>query len=130
MSHGVVNPKSAYGYMKAADVLLMLSATHWAPSGGSVGVKELECLAAGSPVLCLGRPLSEIQPIIDGVSTSMRATKPDIACEFIREEYLQAKKGLESKRRGAVNPESVRKHAWHPQANQLLDILRIYSQVS
>ena len=69
---------AAFGLMKGANMLLLMPSRH-ASTGILVGVKELEYLASGTPVLSLGRVLDEIR---EAAGTQLtEASDPNRAAE-------------------------------------------------
>ncbi len=104
--HDFVDTAAAYALMRGADALLMMPATHYAPSGASVGVKELELMASGSPVLCLGRPLPEIAPIA--------AALPQVKVVTLAEEAADVLEAWchRGAMRGGVNAAVVAEYDW------------------
>jgi glycosyltransferase involved in cell wall biosynthesis len=121
--HGFVPRERAYGIMKGADALLLLPATHFPPSGGSIGVKELEYLASGTPVLSLGQLLPELEEVARGCPQLLQAASPDEGAAFLRAEAEALRDGQASPRRAAVNRPSVHRHAWPEKAADLERIL-------
>ncbi|MFC1641292.1 hypothetical protein ACFL5O_01195 [Myxococcota bacterium] len=121
--HGFVPRDEAFSRMKGADVLLMLPVTK-AANSGVLGVKELEYLASGTPVLCVGRLLPELRNAIGQSRQLVEAEDEGQAVRFLREEYLAFSSGASSPRRGPVNAPSVAACSWPAQARRLADILQ------
>lgn len=124
VQHSFVSQAEAYAAMKGADALLLVPATHFAPSGASVGVKELEYFASGTPVLCLGGLLPEIRAVADDLAQTMIADSIESALSFINTELGARKERTPSPRRTAVNTPSVRAYGWEAQGALLERVLR------
>jgi glycosyltransferase involved in cell wall biosynthesis len=121
--HAFVPREKAYGIMKGAGALLLLPATHFVPSGGSIGVKELEYLASGTPVLSLGRLLPELSEVARGCPQLLEAASAGEGAAFLRKEAQALRDGQASPRRAGVNLPSVHRHAWPEKAADLERIL-------
>ncbi len=114
---GFLPRERAFGVMKGANALLLL------PAKPSLGVKELEYMASGSPVLCLGRLADELQPIASRLPQVVQAETMEHAVGFLRDEYLMFKAGRASSRRGSVNDRAVAEQGWAAQAIRLERVL-------
>lgn len=125
-AHSVVPREQAYRIMKGADALLLLPATFFVPSGGSIGVKELEYLASGSPVLSLGSLLPELDEVTRGCPQLFEAQSAAEGAAFLRREAEAFRNGRPSPRRATANLPSVRKHAWPEKA---ADLERVFERV-
>lgn len=121
--HPFVPRERAYGIMKGVDALLLLPATHFVPSGGSIGVKELEYLASGTPVLSLGQLLPELDEVARGCPQLFQAASAGEGVAFLRKEAEALRDGRASPRRAAVNLPSVSRQAWPEKAAALERIL-------
>ncbi|MBK6696359.1 MAG: hypothetical protein IPG50_29830 [Myxococcales bacterium] len=110
---------SPFEVMKGAGTLLVVPATHGpaAQRGGSVGVKELECFAAGTPTLCLGGLLPEMHAVAAKLPHVATITDPHAAAKWII-----AQRALGN--RGRTNHPNVAAHAWPSKALALSDLLR------
>ncbi len=116
--HSFVTRERAYGIMKGADALLLLPATHHHPSGGSIGVKELEYLASGSPVLAIGKLLPELDPVARGCPQLVEAESASAAAT-----WLLAEAATPGRSRAEVNRPSVVAHSWPAKGKALAAIL-------
>ncbi len=121
--HAFVPRERAYGLMKGADALLLLPATHFAPSGGSIGVKELEYLASGSPVLSIGPLLPELASVAEGCPQLVQAPTDEAALAWLVDEASTIAARGESPTRAEVNRPAVRRHAWPEKGADLAKIL-------
>jgi glycosyltransferase involved in cell wall biosynthesis len=126
--HPFVARRDVFGLLKGADALVMLPMTNWSPSGGSVGVKELEYFASGTPVVCLG-------PLLDEIRTAAgpqvcEALDAMTAVLFIDAEMDAFRTGAPSPRRREVNAPIVLRHAWPSKARDLERVLEAASQRS
>ncbi|MFO0755027.1 MAG: glycosyltransferase [Byssovorax sp.] len=121
--HALVPRERAYGLMKGADALLLLPATHFAPSGGSIGVKELEYLASGAPVLSIGKLLPELGEVARGCPQLIEAADDRAALDWLWEEAKTLATGAPSPTRAEVNRPAVRRHAWPEKGRDLGRIL-------
>ncbi len=116
--HAFVPRERAYGIMKGADALLLLPATFHVPSGGSIGVKELEYLASGSPVLSIGKLLEELAPVSRGCPQLFEAANAEAAAA-----WLLAEAANPGRSRASVNLPSVAMHSWPAKGRALAAIL-------
>ncbi|MFS8069785.1 MAG: hypothetical protein ACMG6S_25760 [Byssovorax sp.] len=116
--HSFVPRERAYGIMKGADALLLLPATFSHPSGGSIGVKELEYLASGTPVLSLGKLLPELDPVARGCPQLVEAASTEDAVA-----WMAAEAAAPGRSRAEVNRPSVAEHAWPAKGKALAAIL-------
>jgi hypothetical protein len=92
--------------------------------GALIGVKELEYLASGTPVLCLGRMAPEFRSRFGGLSQLVEAADETAAAAFLRDEHSRFRAGMSSARRSEVNTPIVAGHAWSAQAQYLADVLK------
>lgn len=116
--HSFVPRERAYGIMKGADALVLLPATHHHPSGGSIGVKELEYLASGTPVLSLGKLLPELDPVARGCPQLVEAKSAESAAAWLLAEAAQP-----GRSRSEVNRPSVAEHSWPAKGRALSALL-------
>jgi len=116
--HSFVPREQAYGIMKGADALLLLPATHNHPSGGSIGVKELEYLASGAPVLSIGKLLPELDPVARGCPQLIEAEGAEAAATWLLAEAAEP-----GRSRAEVNRPSVVAHSWPAKGKALAAIL-------
>ncbi len=116
--HGFVPRERAYGIMKGASALLLLPATFHVPSGGSIGVKELEYLASGTPILSLGKLLPELDPVARGCPQLVEAASTEDAVA-----WMAAEAAAPGRSRAEVNRPSVAEHAWPAKGKALAAIL-------
>jgi glycosyltransferase involved in cell wall biosynthesis len=116
--HRFVPREQAYGIMKGASALLLLPATFFVPSGGSIGVKELEYLASGAPVLSLGKLLPELEPVARGCPQLVEAESTEGAVAWLLAEAREP-----GRSRAEVNLPSVAEHAWPAKGKALAAIL-------
>jgi glycosyltransferase involved in cell wall biosynthesis len=107
--HPFVDRREVFALLKGAHALVML-ATRWSPSGGSVGMKELEYFAAGTPVICLGRMLDEIRGVAG--PQVVEALDEDVAVRCLGEEFDAFRSGASSPRRAEINAPAVLAHSW------------------
>jgi glycosyltransferase involved in cell wall biosynthesis len=129
--HAFVPRGRAYAVMKGADALLLLPSTNLAADGKAsgkpvlIGVKELEYLASGTPVLSLGRLLPELNEVARGCPQLMEAESAAEGVAFLRDEAmaLRGASGASSSRRAAVNLPSVRRHGWPAKVADLERVL-------
>lgn len=121
--HPFVPRERAYGLMKGADALLLLPATHFAPSGGSIGVKELEYLASGSPVLSIGQLLPELAEVAAACPQLVQAPSDEAALQWLVSEASALQKEGKSPTRAEVNRSGVKKHAWPEKGADLARVL-------
>lgn len=118
--HPFVDRARAFGLLRAADMLLLLPATAKGEAYGQVGVKELEYLASGTPVLTLGKLLPEIAEIA-GPQVIQATCERDVL-EAVRRE-LDTREPHRSSVRVGVNSAAVLAHAWPSKAQALADVL-------
>lgn len=112
-----VSEDRAFSLMKGADALLLLPATRFVPSGGSVGVKELEYFASGTPVLVLGKLLAELRPVVDRLPQVVEVETDEAAARTLS-------KWIESGGpRGPVNADVVAAYDWRYQGQRLRQLL-------
>lgn len=116
--HSFVPRERAYAIMKGASALLLLPATFLVPSGGSMGVKELEYLASGTPVLSLGKLLPELDCVTSGCPQLMQAASAEDAAAWLVDEAAEPWRS-----RAEVNRPSVAAHAWPAKGRALAAIL-------
>jgi glycosyltransferase involved in cell wall biosynthesis len=116
--HSFVPRERAYGLMKGADALLLLPATFLVPSGGSIGVKELEYLASGTPVLSIGELLPELGEVAAGCPQLAVVANAEAGAAWLREEVRSP-----GRSRAAVNRASVAAHSWPAKAKTLEAVL-------
>lgn len=116
--HRFVPRERAYGIMKGADALLLLPATFHVPSGGSIGVKELEYLASGTPVLSIGKLLPELDPVARGCPQLVEAESADAAAA-----WMLAEASNPGRSRATVNLPSVVAHSWPAKGRALAAVL-------
>jgi glycosyltransferase involved in cell wall biosynthesis len=116
--HRFVPRERAYGIMKGADALLLLPATFHVPSGGSIGVKELEYLASGTPVLSIGKLLPELDPVARGCPQLVEAGTAEAAAA-----WMLAEAANPGRSRATVNLPSVVAHSWPAKGKALAAIL-------
>ena len=121
--HPFVPLAEAYGRMRGAGALLLLPATHWVPSGGSVGVKELEYFASGTPVLSLGALIPEMSRIAERCSNVFQSPDVSSAAAFLRDESEALAAGRPSPRRAPVNGGAITEYSWPSVAAKLADAL-------
>lgn len=121
--HPFVDRKEVFARMRGADVLVLLPLTRRFGSHVFMGVKELEYFASGTPVLCIGELLPELQREFGAMPQVMQTGDAGVAAGFLREEYVRFKDGLPSARRGAVNSPRVTAFSWRNQAQRLADVL-------
>jgi glycosyltransferase involved in cell wall biosynthesis len=117
--HPFVPRERAYGLMKGASALLLLPATHYVPSGGSIGVKELEYLASGAPVLALGKLLPELDTVTRACPQLFQAESDAAAASWLR-----AEAAAPGRSRTDVNRPEVAAHAWPAKGSALSAILK------
>ncbi|MGA2448257.1 MAG: hypothetical protein ABTD50_06260 [Polyangiaceae bacterium] len=120
--HEMIPREEAFSRMKGVDVLLLLPANmgRW---GAVIGVKELEYLASGTPVLCVGRMAPEFRSLFGGLPQLVEAEDETAVAAFLKDEHSRFQAGLPSLRRGEVNSSVVARHAWSAQAQCLADVL-------
>lgn len=123
VQHAFVPQSEAYALMRGADALLLLPATHFVPSGASVGVKELEYFASGTPVLCLGGLLPEVERVAGRLPQTLLAADADEGARFLVELLRARASGVRSARTGVVNDPAIVAHAWRAQAARLSEVL-------
>ncbi len=116
--HRFVPRERAYGIMKGADALLLVPATFHVPSGGSIGVKELEYLASGTPVLSIGKLLPELDPVARGCPQLVETESDDAAAA-----WMLAEAANPGRSRATVNLPSVALHSWPAKGKALAAIL-------
>ena len=116
--HRFVPREQAYGIMKGAGALLLLPATHHHPSGGSIGVKELEYLASGAPVLSLGKLLPELDPVARGCPQLVEAESAEAAAT-----WMLAEAAAPGRSRVEANRPSVALHSWPAKGKALAAVL-------
>lgn len=110
-----VPERAAFALMRSADVLVLFPAVN----GGSVGVKELEYMASGTPVLVLGELLEELKCILPPNSQVFEARTDVEAVEFLAGELRSSGRI----RRAPVNQPFVAKFSWTNQALLLRTVL-------
>lgn len=55
----------AFGRMKGSQLLFLMPAYNLGDEGGAIGVKELEYIAAGRPILCLGKMHEQTKKVVE-----------------------------------------------------------------
>jgi glycosyltransferase involved in cell wall biosynthesis len=121
--HDVIARPEAFGRMKGADVLVLLPAANFGRSRIAIGVKELEYVASGTPVLVLGRLLPELDRAIGGLPQVVQAANEEAAASFLEEEHAAFVAGARSPRRSEANAPAVARFAWSSQARLLAEVL-------
>jgi glycosyltransferase involved in cell wall biosynthesis len=121
--HSVVPRREAFSRMKGADVLLLLPMNASVEARVLIGVKELEYLASGTPVLCIGKLLPELQGAFGGAKQLVQAERSEQAVRFLKGEQATFREGRPSTRRAPVNETAVKAFAWPHQARILGEIL-------
>jgi glycosyltransferase involved in cell wall biosynthesis len=122
--HEMIPREQAFSRMKGVDALLLLPLANMGRWGALIGVKELEYLASGTPVLCLGRMAPEFRSRFGGLSQLVEAADETAAAAFLRDEHSRFRAGMSSARRSEVNTPIVAGHAWSAQAQYLADVLK------
>jgi glycosyltransferase involved in cell wall biosynthesis len=117
-AHSFVPRDRAYGLMKGADALLLLPATFLVPSGGSVGVKELEYMASGTPVLSIGALLPELDEVAAGCPQLTVVSNAEAGAAWLLEEARSP-----GRSRAEVNRASVFAHSWPAKGKALSAVL-------
>lgn len=123
--HPVIPRDEAFARMKGMDVLILLPSTNFGRSRVLVGVKELEYMASGSPILVFGRLLPELLPCAESNPAQvLQAHHDESALQFLDAEYARFARGEASARRAPVNAPSVVRYSWPYQARLLAEVLR------
>jgi hypothetical protein len=117
--HEPVPVSRAFALMRGADVLLIFPQTRL--SGRGVGLKEIECVASGTPVLVLGEPLEELLPLFQACPQVRIARDVSAAADFVEQELARAREERSS--RAGVNQPPLREFTWTSQASKLSQIL-------
>ena len=120
-SHGRVPRREAYSIMRGSDILLLLPMT--IDAFQHVGLKEMECVASGSPVLVLGKPLEEFEPVMRAAPHVRIVHTAQEGAAFIEGELRRFAAGETSAFRSEVNGPWVRDFTWPAQAARLSDLL-------
>lgn len=120
-SHGRVPRSLAYSIMRGSDVLLLLPMTN--PEFQHVGLKEMEYIASGTPVLVLGEPLEEFASIMAEAPHVRVVHDAEEAAIFLEEEARAFRHGGRSSARCEVNGPWVVEFTWPAQAQRLSDVL-------
>ena len=122
VAHDFVSQSEAYGFMRAADALILLPTANHA-AGVAVGVKELEYFASGSPVICIGPLLNEMRPLVEQLPAVRQCAGPSEAARTILDELGRFVRGAPSLLRGVPNPPPLAAHTWSEKARALEDVL-------
>ena len=121
VDHGRVPRPQAFSLMKGSDALLVFPITRF--PGKFVGLKELESMASGTPVLILGEPLQELRPVIEGCPQVRVVRNAAEGATFLEMECRAVLEGGRSSARGAVNAPPLAEFTWPVQAAVLSDLL-------
>lgn len=116
--HSLLDQEGAFSRMKGADVLLLLPS----PSPLHVGVKEIEYLASGSPVLVLGQMLPELARLLPRDGPVCQAGDDQTAARFVS----ACARGEVA--RGPVNPGYLADFHWPSQGARLETVLKCARQ--
>ncbi len=119
--HDRVPRSRAFGLMRGADALLLFPMTK--ARGKGLGLKEIEYLASGTPVLILGEPLEELRPLIEHSPQARIATTAAAGADFLETEALSVESSGRSVTRRGVNPPVLREFTWREQAERLSRLL-------
>jgi len=120
-SHARVPRREAYSIMRGSDVLLLLPMTN--PDFHHVGLKEMEYVASGTPVMLLGEPLEEFASIMREAPNVRIIHNAEEGATFIEEEARAFAEGRRSPMRSEVNGSWVKAFTWPIQAQRLSDVL-------
>jgi glycosyltransferase involved in cell wall biosynthesis len=121
--HEMLPREQAFARMKGVDVLLLLPMTNYGRSRIAIGVKELEYLASGTPVLSMGKILPELRSALGATGQMVEAETEGDAAAFLHEEYEAFDAHTRSSRRASVNAPAVARYSWRAQAELLGTIL-------
>lgn len=120
-SHPRLPRQDAYSIMRGSDVLLLLPMTKM--NFQHVGLKEMEYVASGTPVLVLGEPLEEFASIMREAPHVRVAHSAEEGASFIEEEARAFKEDRPSPTRSEVNGQWAKDFTWPVQAQRLSDVL-------
>jgi glycosyltransferase involved in cell wall biosynthesis len=121
--HEFIPREEAFARMKGADVLVLMPLSIHGRSRIAVGVKELEYLASGTPVLVIGRLLPELRRHFGDTPQVMEAADSEAGVNFLRQEYDAFRAGRSSNRRRPPNDEVALSFSWTAQVRVLADVL-------
>lgn len=119
--HEPVPGARAFALMRGADALLVFPPTRG--RGRSVGLKEIESVASGTPVLVLGEPLQELEPVFRACPQVRIARSAVEGADFLEEEARQLREGGRSPSRAEVNHPALLEFTWGVQARKLSLVL-------
>ena len=120
-SHERVSLERSFSLMRGSDLLLLLP--HTARDFKQVGLKEIEYIASGTPVLVLGQPLSEFASLLGESRQVCIALDAEQAADFIESEARQIMTTGRSTRRVEANGSAVDTFTWPHQGQRLSEIL-------
>ena len=120
-SHGRVPLSDAYSIMRGSDVLLLLPAVK--SEYQHVGLKEMEYVASGTPVLMLGEPLEEFAPIMREAPHVRVVLDAEEGALFLEEQAGAFRADHPSQGRSEVNGPWVKDFTWPVQARRLSEVL-------
>jgi len=120
-THARVPRSEAYSIMRGSDVLLLLPMTN--PNFQHVGLKEMEYIASGTPVVVLGEPLEEFASIMHAAPHVRIVHNIEEGAVFIEEEARAFKEDRSSPTRSEVNGPWAKEFTWPVQAQRLSDVL-------
>lgn len=119
--HDRVPRERAFALMRGADALLIFPATN--ARGRSIGLKEIESAASGTPMLVLGQPLAELDPVFRACPNVQIALDAVEGADFLEQEVRELRERGSSSRRAAVNHPALRDFTWVTQAEKLSAVL-------
>jgi hypothetical protein len=119
--HEPVPRARAFALMRGADVLLVFPMTQG--RGRYMGLKEIESVASGSPLLVLGEPLAELEPLLRSCPQVCIARERGQAADFLEQELRRAREGTRSPTRAEVNHPALQEFTWLAQARRLSQVL-------
>ncbi len=120
-SHGRVPRSEAYSIMRGSDVLLLLPMTN--TDFQHVGLKEMEYVASGTPVLVLGEPLEEFAPIMREAPHVTIIRDAEEGAAFLEEHAQAFRAGRPSPTRTEANGSWVKEFTWRVQSRRLSQVL-------
>ncbi len=125
--HEFISRDEAFARMKGADVLMLMPMATHGRSRLAVGVKELEYLASGTPVLVVGRLLPELRRYFGDAPQVMEAADAEAGVTFLRQEYAAFCAGRFSGRRRPPN-EVALSFSWAAQVRILANVLSLAAE--
>ncbi|MCH2172284.1 hypothetical protein MK489_15990 [Myxococcota bacterium] len=125
-SHERVSLARSFSLMRGSDLLLLLP--HTARDFKQVGLKEIEYVASGTPILVLGQPLQEFSSLFEESHQVCIALDAEQAADFIESEARQVMTTGRSARRVEANGSRLDAFTWPHQGRRLSEILSTFTR--